>query len=286
MAAHTTDHPAIASNTATVQPPVTSVTGETATAHPGPINSTDLENVSHAPTDSSFVTAPMEKPHPHVDTANVQPAHQDSATAATVVPTASTTAARKASGHAAEPSSAISATSGGLASALLVSGHNVSKTDAKHLKQEIKNEKTVVQNLTLEEKREATSIKAALLNVKSLIKDQERCRKAELAAEKKHRARVTKQAKANKVFLKAQEALTEATARTETAKAELEGATKAHVAAQQAATEAERKAEQLRTEKGQHDVDREAKKGAALAKVGDAEKTLAESGFKKRFLCF
>lgn len=265
---------------ATEQPGAAAPSGVGAAASPSasttePINSTDFA-VNHAPTESSFVTAPMEQRHPHIDTAG------HNTTASSAAPAAAASAGR----HTAEPSSAISATSGGLASALLASGHNITKADAQHLKQEIKNEKAVVNNLTLEEKKEATSIRAALANVKLAIKTLDRARKAEVAAEKKHRARVKKQEVANKAFLKAQEALTEATARTDTANGELDAATKARIAAEQASTHAEAKAEQMRIGKGKHDVEREGKKTGALAKVGDAERTLAESGFKKRFGCF
>lgn len=294
MAAHTTEpapvgEVAAPSTAAPVPAPVHPTESTTA-----PINSTDF--VSHAPTEKSFVTAHTgsentEKPHPRVDTTNIQPpavsqpANAASATAAdhghVHAQTASSTTTATPG-----PTSAISATSAGIASAIQQSGHNISKTDAASLRQEIKNERALVNNLTIEEKKEAISIKAAIATAKTCIKDLAKCRATEIKAEKAHKNRIRKQHKAEAVLLKAQEALTEATARTEAAKATFDGAKAAHLAAQQAQTNADIEAERLRKEKAAHDLEREQKRANALNKLADAERALAASGYKKRFGCF
>lgn len=266
------------------------------TASAGPVNSTDFAGYAPAmqgktaastvaPTTAATST---EQPHTHVDTAQpVVPAASTTAaappridTAQSVEPTAANTSVEPG------PGSALSARSTGLAAALETSGHNITKVDAQHLKQEIKNEKQTRNLLEKEEKAEAREITAAITQAKACVKDVDRSRKILDSSRKSLTNRQAKEAKAKQAFLKAEEALKEATARTARVKEEVQVAEKQHTSAVAAKQASDARVEQLRSHKGQRDVEREQKQAQIINKMSDAERTLAASGHQSKFRCF
>lgn len=278
MATHLAEKP----STITAHPAESTATADTyATAPAAPVNSTDYAGYapsSHATNDGNGTTAtdtaaPAEKPQPHIDTSTADVKH---ARIASTSPTAND----------AGPGSALTARSTGLASALETSGHSISKVDARHLKQEIKNEKQTSVLLAKEEKADANEITGAIAHAKACVKDVDRCRKFLESSQKTLTNRMNKEAKAQQAFLKAQEVLNEAKGRTVRAKEELDVAERRHVAAVATKEASDIRVEQLRTHKAIHDIERERKQAEALHKMTDAERALAESGHQKKFGCF
>lgn len=181
-------------------------------------------------------------------------------------------------------SAALPIAGGGLAAAITTSGHDLTKSDKKNLKKEIRSERKFEKSLAEEAKKEAEEIGIAMKMAKLSLKKADKSGRYEANFRSTHEKAVKKEVAAKKRLLRVTNEYNKIAADLERVSKEAEIRRNQHIADVQTRDADSNRVDELRRLKGQHDMEREARHGDSLTKQKQAKRALSMSSKRKSSL--